>query len=96
MCCLLIAKLLYIINKKLLEGTACYESLLQSPSIQSLGFHLKGHITWFQFMATKQFSIEKLGTLVCADISKYPFENRYIQFVKEKITFFRGENLVVL
>ena len=45
------------------------------------------YITGFQFMANKQFRMEKrLGTSVCADISKYALKNQYVQFLYEKTT----------
>ena len=41
-------------------------------------------ITGFRFMANKQFRMEKrLGTSVCADISKYALKNQYVQFLYE-------------
>ena len=46
-----------------------------------------GSITGLNFMAKKQFSMEKrLGTSVCADISQHPLKNQYIFFLYEKIT----------
>ena len=47
--------------------------------------HPSPYITGFRFMANKQFRMEKrLGTSVCADISKYALKNQYIQFLYEK------------
>ena len=44
--------------------------------------YLQVFITGFQFMANKQFRMEKiLGTSVCADISQYALKNQYVQFV---------------
>ena len=38
-------------------------------------------------MAKKQFRMEKrLGTSVCADISKYALKNQYVRFLYKKIT----------
>ena len=59
----------------MLEGTAPYAGLLLNLNLQS--FHLKGLITGIQFVANKQFSMEKrLGTSVCADNSKHPLKNQ--------------------
>ena len=45
------------------------------------------YTTGFRFMANKQFKLEKrLGTSVCADISKYALKNQYVQFLYEKTT----------
>ena len=56
-------------------------------------------ITGFQFMANKQFRMEKrLGTSVCADISQYTLKNLYVKFLYEKkhSTHFFDDNFVFL
>ena len=45
-----------------------------------------GFIEQGQFMANKQFRIDKrLETSVCADITQYALKNQEIQFLYEKI-----------
>ena len=55
------------------------------------------HIKGFQFMANKQFRMEKiLGTSVCADISQYVLKTKTLNLYMKKSlnTFNLDDNLV--